>query len=87
MAALRKCPQCGSEEAVRSHRRFVERLLPGIRSYRCSGCNYRFLSFSRFKESQQAGLESSRPYVFPPLTPGAAPGDSGVEIEDGKPRP
>ena len=84
MAALRKCPQCGSEEAVRSHRRFVERLLLGIRPYRCSGCNYRFLYFSGFKKGQQADLESSRPKTFSLSALDAVPSDGGVETEDYK---
>jgi len=44
MTLLRKCPRCGSNQTIRSHRRLLERLLFALKPYRCADCHHRFFS-------------------------------------------
>ena len=47
-----KCPHCGSDETLRSHRRFLEKLVVVARPYRCNLCDQRFLVLrSQIKEN------------------------------------
>jgi transposase-like protein len=46
-----KCPHCGSTDVGRSHRRFFERLLFGLRPFRCHTCLRRFLKRSSEREA------------------------------------
>ena len=49
MTNVRKCPRCGSSDTARSHRKHVERLLLGVRPYRCNACQRRFFTFPSFE--------------------------------------
>jgi transcriptional regulator NrdR family protein len=37
-----KCPQCGSYDTTRSHRRPIERVFKIVKPYRCDFCSHRF---------------------------------------------
>ena len=54
MAEKRECPNCGSVENYRSHRKSpLEKYLLGtigVRPYRCLNCGVRLYAFSRFEE-------------------------------------
>jgi DNA-directed RNA polymerase subunit RPC12/RpoP len=43
-----KCPRCGSDGTVRSHRTVLERLFVGFKPVRCLGCQHRFFVLSKF---------------------------------------
>jgi hypothetical protein len=38
-----RCPYCGRQEVIRIHRRWWEKLVPGLRAvFVCDGCDRRF---------------------------------------------
>lgn len=43
MPTRKTCPRCKSTDTARSHRRFYERLIPGLAAFRCDECKHRFL--------------------------------------------
>ena len=45
MARPQSCPRCGSIETFRSHRRPLEYLMLGCRTFCCVDCQSRFLTF------------------------------------------
>jgi DNA-directed RNA polymerase subunit RPC12/RpoP len=44
MTLLRECPQCGSNDTYRSHRKAWEYVLFALKPYRCKQCKQRFYS-------------------------------------------
>jgi hypothetical protein len=63
-AAQYTCPDCGSHEVVRRHRKFWERLVFGltsIRPYRCERCGRRFHAR---RQTQQSSLIKQREAEF-----------------------
>jgi transcriptional regulator NrdR family protein len=52
------CPKCGSPETYRSHRKPVEYLLLGCRSFCCVDCKKRFRTFDMRKVLQWSSSSS-----------------------------
>jgi transposase-like protein len=43
MPTRKICPRCQSPNTARSHRRFYERIVPGLAAFRCDECKHRFI--------------------------------------------
>ena len=61
MKRAQKCPHCGSDSIFRSRRGLFERLLFGLRPFRCGTCLRRFHLFVSSKDARGRGSWYSRP--------------------------
>jgi rubredoxin len=57
MPEKRMCPQCGSFDTFRSHRRLIEYLLVVFKPFRCRSCRHRFYAYQTAEPSRQTGSD------------------------------
>jgi hypothetical protein len=57
MTEKRMCPQCGSLDTFRSHRRMMEYLLLMFKPFRCRSCRHRFFAYQAPERERETSSE------------------------------